>query len=139
MIADVDFSDVCRRRPAISFRLLLYNAARAGLSEVGGGFVKYLKIAARELGYLALLLGLVLVALPVLIILSVALFDTASEGIATAESFLRGLQAGLAEGQSSSWIILLGPYGIFTALRLVGGVWRALREKTRRRRVENAS
>ncbi len=101
--------------------------------------MKYLKIAARELGYLALLLGLVLVALPVLIILSVALFDTASEGVASAESFLRGLQAGLSEGQSSSWTILLGPYGIFTALRLVGGAWRALREKARRRRVERTS
>ncbi len=101
--------------------------------------MKYLKIAARELGYLALFLGLVVVALPVLIILSVALFDTTTEGIAAAESFLRGLRAGLEEGQGDSWTVLVGPYAIFMALRLAGGVWRTLREKTRRRRVERAS
>jgi hypothetical protein len=101
--------------------------------------VKHFKIAARELGYLALFLGLVLVALPVLIILSVALFDTASEGVAMAESFLRGLQVGLAEGQSNSWMVLLGPYGLFVVLRLLRWVWRTLRERTRQRRVERAS
>lgn len=101
--------------------------------------MKHLKVAAREAGYLLLFLGLVLVALPVLIILSVALFDTASQGAAAAESFLRGLQAGLAEGSSSSWTVLLGPYGLFIALRLTAWAWRTVREKRRRRRVENAS
>lgn len=100
--------------------------------------MKHLKTAARELGYLALFLGLVVAALPVLIILSVALFDSTSEGVATAESFLRGLWDGLTSGRSSSWILLLTPYGFFSVLRLAAWIWRTVREKRRRRRVEMA-
>ena len=92
----------------------------------------------RETAYLLLFLALVVVGLPILIALSIALFQSSQEGFEGAGQFLQGLYSGLMEGRGSSWGLLLGPYILFTALRLLRAGWGFFREKTRKRRVERA-
>lgn len=92
----------------------------------------------REFLLLAFFLGLILAALPLLIVLSVAMFQSLQDGWASAMAFLTALGEGLATGSVGSWTILLGPYALFSFIRGVSGGWKMYREKTRVRRVERA-
>ena len=92
----------------------------------------------REIFYLIFFVGLVVAALPTLIVLSVALFQSLSEGWESALEFLQALGDGLLAGSFGSWALLLGPYALFLALRGLRGAWRFYREKTRTRRIERA-
>lgn len=97
-----------------------------------------LKRLARELTFLILCLAIPLVVFPVLITLSVALFQSTTEGLESASGFLEELAAGLQAGLSWSWWTLLGPYALFIGWRSLRWIWATFREKTRTRRVERA-
>lgn len=92
----------------------------------------------REAGYLLVTWAVVLLGIPLLIFLSISLFQSSREGWSNATGFVADTIGGLAVGRMSSWALLLGPYLVFTGLRTLLFSWRRYRAKTRSRRVERA-
>jgi hypothetical protein len=79
---------------------------------------------ALELGAAAvgLLFGLIL--MPVLIFYTGVATLGRYEG-ASLKAIFASLYAGLAEGSTASWVVFLGPYGLYVLAKALRGWWRA--------------
>ena len=100
--------------------------------------MKVLTVLRREIVSFLVCLSIVLVVLPVFLGVSTSLFESRTGGWETAKGFLNTIWEGIQLGVVSSWVIVLTPYLLYTAFRLLRWGWTTVREKTRRRRVERA-
>ena len=78
----------------------------------------------RELWISAVALALGFALMPVLIFLAGSWLLGRYEGAGLARMFV-SIYKGLAAGSTASWIVLLGPYGLYLLFRLLRAWWRA--------------
>ncbi len=86
--------------------------------------LKALQGWSRELLLSVLALGIGFALMPVLIFYAGATLLGRYEGASVGHLF-RSLYAGLQAGSAASWIVLLGPYGLYLLFRALGLWWRA--------------
>jgi len=78
----------------------------------------------RELLLSVLALGVGFALMPVLIFYAGSLLLGRYEGASVAHQF-QSIYGGLQAGSAASWIVLLGPYGLYLLFRALGLWWRA--------------
>ncbi len=71
-----------------------------------------------------LALGVGFALMPILIFYSGSLLLGRYEGASVAHQF-QSIYSGLQAGSAASWIVLLGPYGLYLLFRAFGLWWRA--------------
>ena len=77
-----------------------------------------------ELGAAGLGLLFGLIVMPVLIFYTGVATLGRYEG-ASLKAIFGGLYAGLGEGSTASWVVFLGPYGLYVLAKALRGWWRA--------------
>jgi hypothetical protein len=88
------------------------------------GRLKGLRGWPRELVLAGLTLAFGFALMPVLIFHAGSSLLGRYEG-ASVRHLFQSLYAGLQSGSAASWIVLLGPYGLYLLFRLLGLWWRA--------------
>ncbi len=78
----------------------------------------------REVLLSMLALGVGFAVMPVLIYYAGSLLLGRYEGASVAHQF-HSIYGGLQAGSAASWIVLLGPYGLYLLFRALGLWWRA--------------
>ncbi len=78
----------------------------------------------REILFTVIALGAGFALMPVLIFYAGSSLLGRYEGASVANQF-HSLYGGLQAGSAASWIVLLGPYGLYLIFRVLGLWWRA--------------